>query len=279
MFAVVKFQTAPEARWHERARAWLRRDSGVTVQTVTLWGLKALQVTITFTCRQKAAMRAEQVGLALEHIADNQVEQVLLPDGCPYTDLLELYGLRQPDPKALLPVMAVPLVEYIAKERGMALGDQMVTLVTPHMKVDAMAAAHALCRRCKALALYGGHDTRAAAGSLRRYYGISVLEQPAPVLAADSGFYLLFDKPAALQPLLMKRDSVIVAVGQGWELPQTGPVLCVDGAHFEPRSGAPAQLVPGVDGQRVLALLAQCGVYNANDLRVSYVTGQGRKMW
>lgn len=279
MFAYLTFETQPEPTWRQRLKARVRRDARVTALEERRWGLKALHMQVTFTEKQKPETRRQRVALAMEHIAARDIKTVLLPEACEYTELLQEYGLKQPESRKLLPTMCVAMLKHIVAQRGLSMGTMKVAIVAPRLNIDAVMASHKICRQVKSLSLNGGIDTELMALQLRREYGVSVLEQPSVAQHADTDVYLLFDAPSQPIPLEPRQGSLVIEVGDGWRFNPRAGVLHINGAVFHVPATVQHELPPGVDKQRVMALLAESGVFAEQELKITALTRNGQVVW
>lgn len=121
--------------------------------------------------------RAER---ALKRLARAGVEQVLLPDGFPWPELMERYGLTPPDAGPLIRAMAAPLALAALERLERPPERATVALLGRPGAGDAARAARQLCPLVRRLALAEG----AAAEDLRRTWGTPVLPPDSPADAA-----------------------------------------------------------------------------------------------
>ncbi|MCL2547440.1 MAG: hypothetical protein FWE06_09730 [Oscillospiraceae bacterium] len=278
MFAVLAFEIIPEPSWRQRLAESLKRRSRIIINPQRRWGLKALQVHITFTCRQPSQARQQLVRQALAHIAERHVTYVLLPNACEYSNLLHEYGLRQPDIRTLLPSMAAKLLFHIAEQRDVQLNERNAVVIAPRLNNQAIAAARTVCRHVKTFTLSGGIDTELMARQLRHDYGISVLEQSVTDCRADTDIFLLFDAPPQAVPLQPRPGNIVLELGSGWDIKVVESVIHIDDARYHIPQDMLRDKPPGVSKQRALALLVEAGLYTVENLQIKSLLSCEKKI-
>ena len=117
--------------------------------------------------------RAER---ALKRLARAGAEQVLLPDGFPWPELMERYGLTPPDAGPLIRAMAAPLALAALERLERPPERATVALLGRPGSGDAVRAARLLCPVVRRLAMTEG----AGAEELRRAWGVPVLPPDSP---------------------------------------------------------------------------------------------------
>lgn len=159
-----------QIRWQEGRKLTLEQERLLDLPLLTL----------SLPERARTKERVLQKGVRL--LAGQRVSRVLAPPDCEIWPLLNRYGLRPVDTRALRCALAGAWAETALKKRGVRPEQAVLTLSGTRESPDMVYVARVLCPRVRNLVIdVPGQGSLAA--RLRREYGMPVL--PARCARAD----------------------------------------------------------------------------------------------
>ncbi len=143
-----------------------------------------------------------------------EVTRVILPDGFPHRDRLEL--MRPVDPMPLYRGAADLLVLKVLERKGVPPQTALAALSAPSLSPELCAAARNLCRSVRRLRIdVPGEEGEAFSYRLHREFGIPILPSTAPVDASAA-----FGDTGATSDLRLYGQSGIRLRAEGLDLPE-----------------------------------------------------------
>lgn len=261
MFAILDHELIPPLRWRDR----IRKSAPYRTERFERPG--CVRMTVQFPLDAGDAQREERAREAVGALARCGASAVLLSPGFPFRELPARHGIAVANPAPMYKRMAGRLCEWAADEMRIAPGRLHVALMGNRAGMEMLACAEYLRDRAPRLSVSAGRDTDAVCLGLRKHYGISAGQQPAP----DADIILLFDRQA--HPIQTRPGSLTIDLTGG--IPAVAGGIWANGAAIEPPARF-GHLRFAEDTAGLLALLVMSGSVQTGELVPQYLTAAGK---
>lgn len=277
MFGLVESVLVPCPLFWERARAFLRGETGVQVSEERVWGVLFARVRIELLCGENAEKNRRRVAYALEGIARRGVSGVVLPSGFVYDDLLGAYGLVAASPVPLYRRLAGRLAVYAADALCVEASRLRVTLIAKRVSHEVATAADALCARARYLALSIDRGGDALCQNLRRTRGVAVLENPTEEQMGETDVFVVFDGWDESRVIPARPGAAVLLLGGGrFRIPPG--CLVADGARLSPPCRMQKEWPWDADNEALITALLGAGAVALPEIQILGLTCQGSRI-
>ncbi len=201
------------------------------------------------------AVLRRRVLAAAKRLHKAGVTRAVLPEGFPFREQLEKYGIRPVSTLSLRRALAADWVRAAMEEKGLSGGSAKLAVCAAQLTGELVRTVTELSLRNRYVLLdlpYGGEDL---CRQLRREYGVSLLLGPAREQVEGAEVLLLFDRREDLR----RTNPVVLPLYEDEEA--AVPPLALPPALEE-------QLPAGADRGQMLAALREAGAVRPGQIAV-----------